>query len=92
MKRTIATIGWLMCASASFGSDGQHTGVGGNPVIPPPNPSGIVLPPWSMQMLIHPGLVVVQPEFDPQDASNNQEASSNENKSQDAKAGESSAK
>jgi hypothetical protein len=92
MKRTLATIGWLMFASASFGSDGQHTGVGGNPILPPPNPTGSVLPPWSVQMLITPGLLIVQPEFNSQDAADQQEASGKDRKDQkNDKAGSSSA-
>jgi len=71
MKKTLATIGWLMFASASFGSDGQHTGVGGNPFIPPPNPSSTVLPSWGsiVQGLVTPGLMLVVPaDLDSQDA------------------------
>jgi hypothetical protein len=71
MKKTLATIGWLMFASASFGSDGQHTGVGGNPFIPPPNPSSTVLPSWGsiVQSVVTPGLMILIPaDLDSQDA------------------------
>lgn len=92
MKRTLATIGWLMFASASFGSDGQHTGVGGNPFLPPPNPSSSVLPPWGVQMLVTPGLLFVAPELNSQDAADKQEASgTNENDQKNDKAESSSA-
>jgi hypothetical protein len=90
MKRTLATIGLLLFASASFGSDGQHTGVGGNPYVPPPNPSTGSVVPWSMQMLITPGLLIVAPELDIQDAAE-QEGASQDEKDQNDKAGGSSA-
>ncbi|WP_218110059.1 hypothetical protein [Oligoflexus tunisiensis] len=80
----------LLFASASFGSDGQHTGVGGNPFIPPPNPSGSAVNPWSIQMLINPGLLIVAPEFNSQDAAEQEEASREEQDQKD-KAGRSSA-
>ncbi|HYX32376.1 MAG TPA: hypothetical protein VE954_04630 [Oligoflexus sp.] len=88
MNRTLVTIGWLMFASASFGSDGQHTGVGGNPFVPPPNPQGVVVQPWKVQMIVTPGLLIVQPEFNLQDASLPKEASRKEDQDQDNKAGE----
>jgi len=92
MKRTLATIGWLMFASASFGSDGQHTGVGGNPLLPPPNPTSSVLPPWSVQMLVTPGLLIVTPEMTNPDAADQQDSSGNEEKEKDnQKAGANSA-
>lgn len=92
MKRTLAMIGWLMFASASFGSDGQHTGVGGNPFLPPPNPTGSVLPPWSVQMLVTPGLLIVQPELVSPEAADQQDASGKEKNDQESdKAGASSA-
>jgi hypothetical protein len=78
MKRTLVTIGWLMFASASFGSDGQHTGVGGNPILPPPNPQGSVLPPWATQMLEIQGLL----EWESQDAADQQKASGKDKKDQ----------
>ncbi|HET9240610.1 MAG TPA: hypothetical protein VFO10_25320 [Oligoflexus sp.] len=95
MKKTLVTIGLLMFASASFGSDGQHTGVGGNPFTPPPNPSSTVLPSWSsiVQSLVTPGLMILVPsDLDSQDAADQQPASQNDKKNQkNDKAGTSSA-
>jgi hypothetical protein len=84
MKKTLVAIGLLMFASASFGGDGQHTGVGGNPFIPPPNPSSTVLPPWSsiVQSLVTPGLMILLPsDLDSQDATD-QQASQDDKKNQ----------
>ncbi len=92
MRRIIATIGLLMLASASFGSDGQHTGVGGNPALPPPNPSSTVLPPWYVQMLVNPGVLSMSPDLNSQDATAKQKASGkNENDQKRSKAKSSSA-
>ncbi len=92
MKRIIATIGLLMLASASFGSDGQHTGVGGNPALPPPNPNSTVLPPWAVQMIVNPGVLSITPNLKPQDATGKQKASGkNENDQKRTKAKSSSA-
>jgi len=94
MKQTSAVVGWLMFvfASASFGSDGQHTGVGGNPFVPPPNPSSLVLPRSQPQMLVIPGLLLVQPDVIGQDAPKSGEASQTEGTQDDkSKDGEPSA-
>lgn len=94
MKKTLATIGWLVFASASFGSDGQHTGVGGNPFVPPPNPSSTVLPPWSsiVQSLVTPGVMLLVPADLDAQAAAEQAASQAEGKDQKKdKAGTSSA-
>jgi hypothetical protein len=84
MKKTLVIIGLLMYASASFGGDGQHTGVGGNPFNPPPNPSSTVLPPWGgiVQSLVTPGLMILLPsDLDSQDAAD-QQASQKDGKDQ----------
>jgi hypothetical protein len=85
MKKTLVTIGLLMYASASFGSDGQHTGVGGNPFIPPPNPSSTVLPSWGsiVQSLVIPGLMILVPsDLNSQDAADQKPASQADGKDQ----------
>lgn len=95
MKKTLATIVWLMFTSASFGGDGQHTGVGGNPFIPPPNPSSTGLPSWGgiVQSLVTPGLMILVPtDLETQDAADQQSASQADKKDQKTdKAGPSSA-
>jgi hypothetical protein len=80
MKQTLAAIGWLMLASASFASDGQHTGVGGNPIIPPPKPISLGPPPLLPQMLTIPCLLLLQPECLGEKVPENGKASQTEGK------------
>jgi hypothetical protein len=94
MKKTLAGIGWLMFASASFGSDGQHTGVGGNPFTPPPNPSSTVLPTWSsiVQSVVTPGLMILVPaDLNSQDAADQSASQADKKDQKKDKAGTSSA-
>jgi len=87
MKKTLAAAGWLMFASASFGSDGQHTGVGGNPFIPPPHPSTGVLPAWGsiIQSLTIPGLMLLLPFDSSSQGAADQQPASQEDKKKDQK-------
>jgi hypothetical protein len=76
MKKFIATSVWLMAASASMGEAGQHTGVGGNPWVPPPAPNTIDIPNIVMQTLALPGAIIVLPV---QALPENEDAGSGEN-------------